>query len=80
MDIEVRAQVRWMGFVVAMKYLAKQHKDFFFCAHSLSGILHSIREGMMVVAGSCSGWSIRQLILISVATQEVAGNSGWPWG
>lgn len=30
MDIEVRAQVRWMGFVVAMKYLAKQHKDFFF--------------------------------------------------
>lgn len=68
-----------MTFVVAMKYLTKQHKDFFFfCAHSLSGVLHSGREGRMAVPGSCGVWSIRQFILISVATQEVAGNSGWP--
>jgi hypothetical protein len=80
MNTEVGAWVRWMGFVVAMKYLTKQHKNFFFCAHRLSGIFHSGREGRMAVAGSCGGWSIRQLIIVSVATQEVAGNSGWPWG
>lgn len=40
-------------FVVVTKYLTKQPKDFFFYAHSFSGILPHSREGTMAgVAGA----------------------------